>query len=66
MLKISNYGPGKYIVENADGRIHMLGLDALKWNLKKVFGLSGADVLAIVVSLGVSDSVSVDLEKKAA
>lgn len=48
MLKVTQSGT-KYIAETAQGKIYILSERALKWNLKHVFGLSGPEVLSIMV-----------------
>lgn len=65
MLKIHAYGPGRYVLENGFGKVHILNLAALRWNLKHVFLLSGAEVLGIVVALEIESSVVVDLKEAA-
>lgn len=64
-LKITQIND-KYVVESPSGRVNILNLKSLKWNLKHVFGLTGQDVLAIVVSLsddGVTNhTVEINLE----
>ena len=65
MLKIHAYGPGRYVMEVSGGKVHMLNLASLKWNLKNVFMLTGEEVLSIVVSLEIVQSVEVDLKEAA-
>lgn len=51
----------RYVLETPNGKIHILTRKALKWNLKNVFGLDGADVLSIVVSLDTNQSIKADV-----
>lgn len=57
----------RFDVEMPNGRLHILNERALKWNLKHVFGLSGEDVLAILMGFSLTNTMIVDLpEEKAA
>ena len=60
----------KYVVESENGKINVLSLRSLKWNLKHVFGLTGLDVLTIVATLrddGVTNgTMEINIQGKAA
>lgn len=61
MLTILLVG-NRYQIETVNGRIHVLTLEALKWNLKKVFGFTGVEVQAIISELDASGKVTFDSE----
>lgn len=51
----------RFFVETAEGRLHVLNEKALRWNLKKVFGLSAPTVAEIVYKLSTNGTVTVTL-----
>lgn len=56
----------RFVLETPDSRTHILGLKALKWNLKHVFGFTGLEVLSVTVMLSTNQKPGyhnfVDLE----
>lgn len=62
-LKIAQIND-KYVVENGYGKVWILNKRNLKWNLRHVFGLSGEDVLAVMVSIGMGTFTEIVLESE--
>lgn len=52
VLKVVQIG-SRYSVETQDGKMHILNLRALKWNLKNVFGIHGRDLFILLNELEV-------------
>lgn len=51
----------RFDVELPSGKLHILNERALKWNLKHIFGMSGEDVLSVLLAFGLTNTVIVDL-----
>lgn len=44
----------RYVVETADGKVHVLNQHSLRWNLKHVFGKSMTEIAIILGELSVN------------
>lgn len=54
----------RFDVEMPGGRLYILNERALKWNLKHVFGLSGEDVLAVLMGFSLTNTMVIDLSEE--
>lgn len=62
MLKITQINK-RYVVDCADGRIHILNEKALKWNLKHVFGFTKAQIDKVYVNCALSGFAVIQLKQ---
>ena len=55
----------RYVVDLADGRIHILNRKSLIWNLKNVFGIKGEQGKDVMKCLDANGQVEINLTKAA-
>ena len=55
----------RYVVDLADGRLHILNRKALIWNLKQVFDIKGEQGKDVMKCLDANGQVTINLAKAA-
>lgn len=58
-LVITQYG-SRYDVDTGDGRLHILNLNSLKWNLKHIFKFKPREIKQVLIAIQAEGRVVVE------